>query len=326
MNLFSGLIIGTSLFASNVYLVPGGENIAFEVKPDGVIVTSTYDVKINKDIYNPSKHSDILKGDIIKAAEGYKVDSLESFIKIFNHYIDKGKIELTLYRKEKKLTKTLRLIKVDDKIKTGLYVKERILGIGTVSFYDPVNHIYGALGHEIYDPDSETIVDIKSGSIYESNVIGIKNNGDDVGEKIASTELENKLGDIKINSTFGIFGSIEEVPSTYTKIEMASINEVKIGKAYIHTVTSGSKVEAYEIKITNLKKQDTIQEKGISFTITDEKLLSLSGGIYYGMSGSPIIQDNKLVGAVTHVIASDKTSGYGIYMESMYQYVIDNLL
>ncbi len=325
MNLGIGLVMGLSLLSSNVYLIPGGENIAFEVKTDGIIVTSTYDVKSGKDIYNPSKHSDINKGDIIKGVEGYKVDSLESFINIFNRYIDKGKISVNIVRKGKKLTKTLRLIKVDEKIKTGLYVKERILGIGTISFYDPENHIYGALGHEIYDPDSDTIVDVKSGSIYESNVIGIKNNNNDIGEKIGSTELDNYLGDIQINSEFGIFGSIEEIPSSYVPIEMAKMNEVKIGKAKIHTVTKGSKIEEYEIKITSLKKQSGIDEKGIAFTITDKKLLDIGGGIYYGMSGSPIIQNNKLVGAVTHVLANDITSGYGIYMESMYQYALNNL-
>ena len=325
MNLLTGLGIGISLFASNVFLVRGGENIAFEVRPDGLIVTSTYDVKIGNDIYNPSKHSDINKGDIIKAIENYKVDSLTSFINVFNKYIDKGKVDLTIKRKNRYYHKSLRLIKVDDKIKTGLYVKERILGIGTVSFYDPEKHIYGALGHEIYDTDSDSIVDIKSGSIYESNVIGIKNNGDDVGEKISDTELENKLGDIKINSEFGIFGSIDEIPSTYVPIEMAKSKDVKIGNAKIYTVTKGNKVEEYSIKITNLKKQDTIDEKGISFKITDERLLSLGGGIYYGMSGSPIIQNNKLVGAVTHVLSNDKTAGYGIYMEAMYNYALNNL-
>lgn len=325
MNLGICLCMGFSLLTSNIYLIPGGENIAFEVKTDGIIVTSTYDVKNGKDIYNPSKHSDILKGDIIKAVENYKVDSLESFIKVFNHYVDKGKINITICRKGKKYTKILRLIKQDDKIKTGLYVKERVLGIGTISFYDPVNHIYGALGHEIYDPDSETIVDIRTGSIYESSVIGIKENGEDIGEKIASTELDNVLGDIKVNSTFGIFGSIEEIPSSYVPIEMAKMEEVKIGDASIYTVTKGNQVEEYKIKITSLKKQSSIEEKGISFKITDEELLEIGGGIYYGMSGSPIIQNNKLVGAVTHVLSNDKTSGYGIYMESMYKYALDNL-
>lgn len=325
MNLFTGFTIGISLLSSNVFLVPGGENIAFEVKTDGIIVTSTYDVKNGSGIYNPSKHSDIKKGDIIKAVEDYKVDSLSSFIGVFNKYIDKGKVDITVYRKGKKMSKTLRLIKVDDKIKTGLYIKERVLGIGTISFYDPENKIYGALGHEIFDPDSQTIIDVKSGTIYESEVIGIKNNNDDVGEKIASTELKKDLGDIKINSEFGIFGSIEEVPKNYTAIEMAKIEDVKIGAAKIHTVTKGNQVEEYDIKITSLKKQNKIDEKGISFTITDKKLLDLGGGIYYGMSGSPIIQNNKLVGAVTHVLSNDKTSGYGIYMESMYQYALNNL-
>ncbi len=308
---------------SNIYLVPGGQNIAFEVKTNGLIVTSTYDVKDGKNIYNPSKHSNILKGDIIKGVEGYKVDSLDSFIDIFNRYVDKGNIDINILRKGKMLTKNLKLIKEDDKIKTGLFVKERILGLGTMSFYDPVNKIYGALGHEIFDPDSETIVDIKEGTIFESKVIGIKNNNKDVGEKIGTTTLEKDLGNIVVNSTYGIYGNIDEVPTTYKPLKMASINEVKVGDAKIYTVTEGYKIKEYDIKITSLKKQTEIEEKGISFEIVDKELLSISGGIYYGMSGSPIIQDNMLVGAVTHVIASDKKLGYGIYMDSMYQYALN---
>lgn len=324
MNPYLGLLFSLPLI-SNVYLIPGGDNIAFELKTDGIIVTSTYDIKIGNTIYNPTVHSDINRGDIIKACEGYKVNSVDDFIKIFNNFINKGKIDLTLYRDNKKMHKTLRLIKDGDKIKTGLFVKERILGIGTISFYDEEKHIYGALAHEIYDDDSKSIVEFKEGTIYKSKVIGIKNNDDEIGEKIADTSLKNELGSILENSKFGIFGKIEEIPSTYKKMELGLMKDIHLGKAKIHTVTKDFKIEEYDVIITELKKQKNYDIKGIGFKIVDEDLLNISGGIYYGMSGSPLIQDNKLIGSVSHVLAKDKKKGYALYMEHMYNYALEKL-
>ena len=324
MKLSLAIILIGSLFnlgnkSQDIYLVPGGENIAFELKNDGITVTGSYEVQTKEKKYNPSRDSDIQKGDILHAIEGYRIHSLDEFVSYFNQFIHQEEVEIDLTRKGKPLKRKLFLLKDNGKIKTGLYVKERVLGIGTMSFYDPESKIYGALGHEVYDQDSQEMVDVQSGSIYKSAVLGIKNNGNKVGEKVGSTELKEKLGSALKNTPYGLFGKIDEVPKSYVPIPMAKQNEVKIGKAKIQTVTQGFKIEEYSIEITDLKPQNDIDVKGISFTITDETLLSIGGGIYYGMSGSPIIQNGKLVGAVTHVLSDNKISGYGIYMESMYE-------
>ena len=265
-------VVGLLLSSNNVLLVPGGDNIAFEIKSNGVIITGTYDINTSNGVYNPSNNQDIRKGDIIKEVEGNNIDSLESFINEFNKYLSKDNIDITLYRKGNKLNKSLKLIKQNDDIKTGLFVKDRLIGIGTVSFYDKENNIYGALGHEVYDDTSSSIVELKTGSIYKSEVIGINNNKK-IAEKVADISLETEVGSILINSNYGIFGEIDDMPSSYTPIKLANIEEVSLGKAYIRTVTKGNKIDEYEINITSLKPQDNLDIKGIEFDVIDEELI-----------------------------------------------------
>ena len=324
-NLFalaSGFFLSYSTFTSYnaLSLIPGGDNIAFEIYPDGIIVTGTYDIKYDNHIYNPSVHSDINKGDRIIKIGNYKVTDLYSFTSKINEFEAKSYCPITLKRNNKEYVKNLHLILQNNVYKTGLYVKERLLGLGTVSYYDPITKSYGALAHEVYDSDSGSILEVRTGKTYLEDVDSInKSENGKVGNKNSTITFDEELGDIKKNTKFGIFGSVEEIPSTYTPIEVAEIEEIKLGKAEILTTVKGSEIEKFTINITNLKKQKTPDIKGISFKITDDKLLDIAGGIYSGMSGSPIIQDNKLVGAVTHVNIDNVTTGYAIYMKYMYE-------
>lgn len=319
MALLMGALNGPNI-ANGLSLVPGGDNVVFEIKPNGIIITGTYDVKIDKTIYNPSKHSDLNKGDIIIGCEGKTILEIQDFIECFNTYNNQDTLNLTIKRKNSTLKKELKLIHEGQSIKTGLYVKERLLGIGTVSFYDPVTKKYGALGHEVIDQDTNSVLDVRTGAIYEGEVIGVnKGTNGHPGDKVSEVNLNNNLGTLISNTPYGIFGEINQVPSTYQAIEVAKVDQVKLGEAKIYTVTKGNTIKQYDIQITNLAKQEDISTKGITFKITDQELLSLSGGVYSGMSGSPIIQGDYLVGAVTHVLVNDIEKGYGIYMEYMYQ-------
>lgn len=320
------LSITAPTFTNALTLIPGGENIAFEIYPDGIIVTGSYDVNIERDTYNPQRDSDVIKGDRIIRIGDRKVTDLKSFTDEFYLYKDSGIIPLIIKRKDQEYQREIRLIKDGGSYKTGLYVKERLLGVGTVSFYDPINNTYGALAHEIYDNDSQSIIDVRVGVIYLESVESItpSRNGD-VGNKNCDLNFEDDIGNIYANTKFGIFGNIEDIPSSYVPIEVANWDEVKIGKAILRTCIKGDRVEEFEICITSLKKQDTIATKGISFRITDSRLLSICGGIYQGMSGSPIIQNDKLVGAVTHVNVDDVESGYAVYMQYMYEKSLENL-
>ncbi len=324
---YLGVVFLSSLFAFNdiqsinaqTLYVPGGENIAIEIKSDGLLVTGTYDVKTDNGIYNPEKDSDIKRGDLIYKVNNQSVDSIEDLPHVFKDITSiESSVPIKLYRDNISLNKNLKLVKSskDSNWKTGLLVKEKILGIGTVTFYNPNNSSYVALGHQFSDNDFSKIMDLTSGSIYESEVIGIKKSSDGIpGEKIAKIS-DNKIGTIIINNEYGIYGKVNKIPSK-NKMEIASQQEVKKGEAQIYTVVEGNKIQSYDIKITDLKKQDKISTKGIVFEITDKKLLNISNGIVQGMSGSPIIQDNKIIGAVTHVLVDDVSKGYGLYASWM---------
>ena len=238
---------------------------------------------------------------------------------ITNNELIEPKINLTIKRNQVYLNRTVDLILQNNQYKTGLYIKERLLGIGTVSFYDPVNKIYGALGHEVIDNDTGRMIEVKSGMSYLTEVTGINKSTDgNPGSKLADFKTIKPLGEILTNTSIGIYGNYKDIDNSLKPIEMAYHDEVKLGNAEIWTVINGLKVQKYNIKITALQKQNYTDVKGITFKVVDNDLLNKTGGIVAGMSGSPIIQNNKLVGAVTHVITDNVDYGYGVYMEWMY--------
>ncbi len=257
---------------------------------------------------------------LIIKANNKAVNSLNDLISVFsNNELIEPKINLTIKRNQVYLNRTVDLILQNNQYKTGLYIKERLLGIGTVSFYDPVNKIYGALGHEVIDNDTGRMIEVKSGMSYLTEVTGINKSTDgNPGSKLADFKTIKPLGEILTNTSIGIYGNYKDIDNSLKPIEMAYHDEVKLGNAEIWTVINGLKVQKYNIKITALQKQNYTDVKGITFKVVDNDLLNKTGGIVAGMSGSPIIQNNKLVGAVTHVITDNVDYGYGVYMEWMY--------
>ena len=320
-------LIATAFLMSSVNknqldIIPSGENIVFEIKPEGIIITGSYKVKIDSYSYDPLKDSDIRIGDIILEVNNTKISSIEEFLDAINQNQETYSVNLLIKRNQSKITKKLNIKKLDNIPKTGLFVKERVLGVGTLTFIDTENNIYGALGHEVIDNSTDQIIDVDSGYIYKENVINIsKGSNGNPGEKQSTTNLSVKLGDIEANTEYGIFGNLDSSKNSSYVTSIANRNEVKLGKATILTCIEGNKVEEFEIEITSLKKQEL---KGITFKITDERLLKKAGGVYSGMSGSPIIQNGKLVGAVTHVIVNNISTGYGIYIEDMYEECLEN--
>ena len=313
-----------SISINNTKLIPSGENILFEIKPDGVIVTGFYDVKDENRYYNPSIHSDICKGDLIKKVNGKKISSLDSFLLEFRNSDEKNEVQVSLIRDNRLLERSIRLIKTNSTLKTGLFVKERVLGIGTLTYIDPVTKYYGALGHEVIDPDMNKEIEVNEGSIYRSSVISIsKGEKGSPGEKLSSTEMDFTLGDVEENTKYGIFGTVDELPKSYVALDICPIDKIKIGKASFLTCTNKNEVKSYSLEITSIKKNE--ETKGISFKITDKEIIEKYGGVYSGMSGSPIIQDNTLIGAITHVSIQNPVNGYGIFMETMYSRMMANL-
>lgn len=322
------LISSAILFSSISYqlndIYVGGENIVFEIKPEGIIVTGSYDIKINNKIYNPIKHSDILIGDIIYEVNNTKINSINAFLETLKENKTNQSVELLISRNGVKIKRILQVYVEEDQIKSGLFVKERVLGVGTLSFIDTDNNIYGALGHEVVD-SSNNLIEVYEGSIFKEEVINIsKGSNGKPGEKTSTTKLNNNIGTICNNTNYGIFGTIDSTYTSNYTCELASKDELKLGKATILTTIEKNKVEEFEIEIINLKKQNKQDLKGITFKITDKRLLEKTGGVYSGMSGSPIMQNGKLVGAVTHVLVNDVVCGYGVYIEYMYQEALES--
>lgn len=297
-----------------VYL--GGTPIGLTIYTDGVLVVSDglIDMK-NSNI----KKNDILKnGDIIKSIDGKEVKSLEDINEILKD-LNKDEAEITYIRNNKEKQDNLSLLKDSEgKYKLGVWVKDDLSGIGTLTFVRK-NKDYGALGHAITNGQQDNIIPMINGSIYDCSLIGINK-----GEKNNPGELKcvfisrNRKGDIKKNTKYGIYGHLDnlDLVDNNISLNMGGRLSVKPGKAKIISNVSGIR-EEYEIEIIKANYQTKSDDKSIVFRVTDERLLNLTGGIIQGMSGSPIIQNNKVVGAVTHVFLSDPTKGYGVYTDWM---------
>ncbi len=307
------MIFPSIVFAYSDYIIPGGENIGIKINSKHVAIVGFY--KVNNNYIGEDAGFKV--GDQIVKIENEEVTSIDSMIELVNKYKDQSKIEVTFYRSNKELKTNLSLtIDTDGVYKTGLYVKDQINGIGTLTYIDPNTKIYGALGHEIADKTTLQKVDIKDGKIFESSVTGIKpsKNGEP-GEKQAKLYTDNIFGNIKSNTESGIFGSFTDKFPNNNVIEVGKPEDVKIGKAIIRTVIDQNIKKDFEIEIIEIDK--TNSTKNILFKITDTELLNKTGGVVAGMSGSPIIQNNKIVGAVTHVIVNDSDKGYGIFITTM---------
>ena len=308
--IFLLLLFPTIVYAYSNYIIPGGNTIGIDVKNDGVIVIGFYKIK---DKYNMN---DIVVGDIIKKINNNPISSVNDMVLEIENNIKDDKVNMTIIRDKKEIDIDFKLIKDNDTYKTGLYVKDSVSGIGTLTYIDPGTKIYGALGHEIIEGNTLNRIEVKSGTIFESVITSIdRSSVGYAGTKNADFYPKNVFGNISKNTISGIYG-------TYTKdiieselMEVGLPNDLKIGDAYIYTVLDGNKVNKYKINISKINTSSKI--KNIYFEIVDEELLKGSGGIVQGMSGSPIIQDDKIYGAVTHVIVNNPKTGYGIFITTM---------
>ena len=308
----SFFLLPYNVLAYSEYIIPGGQTLGIKVDTSGIMIIGFY--KINGNYNKGSKELKV--GDYIQKINGIKIDNLETMTSVIEQSIENKKINVSFVRNNKEYETILPLIYSDKKYKTGLFVKDSIKGIGTLSYIDPETKIFGALGHEIEDTSTHSIVEIKSGSIFRNMITGIDKSMPGVaGSKLAKFDYEIKYGKILKNTPYGIFGIYD---GNYLNNKALKISEnIKLGDAYFQTVLENEKIEKYNIEITALNKNSNI--KNITFKITDEKVLNKTGGVVQGMSGSPIIQNDELVGVITHVIVDNPTTGYGILITTMLQ-------
>ena len=308
----------------NRELVACGNTVGVKLKIDGILVIGISDVEgMDGKRTLPVAEANIKPGDLIMQVNGKKLDSIDDLIK----EIDKSNgSKIKLRYKSGSILKDVEIVPVkavdDKKYHIGLWVRDSTAGIGTLTFYDPGTGCFGALGHGITDIDTGTLMPIENGEILESNILGVKRGRQGMPGELKGVFIEdkNKLGIIQVNSNYGIYGKLN--PDATQRIARRQYpiglrNQVKEGPAVILSNINGKDVEAYDVEIQKVSRQNLNGSKGMIIRIVDKRLLDATGGIVQGMSGSPIIQDNRIIGAVTHVLVNDPARGYGILIEGM---------
>ena len=312
------LLIICSLFYANVYayserIIPGGESIGINIETKGILITGFYRIDDNE--LNSSTPK-LMIGDRITHVNGFEVNTIDELTIKMKENVKNDEVILTIDRDNKKINTRLKLVYKNGTYKTGLYVKDEINGIGTLSYIDPNSMVYGALGHDIRESETNKKIEISSGTIFKSKITSIDRSiKGSPGGKNAQFYKNEIYGNISKNETTGIYGKYNKINNTKKTLLVGDIKNIKTGKAFIRTVIEGEDVKNFEIKITNIDTSSP--NKNINFVVTDKKLLEKSGGIVQGMSGSPIIQDDKIIGVVSHVVVSNPIKGYGIDIVKM---------
>lgn len=313
--LFGIIPIGKSTETTEKKFVQlGGYPIGVAIDTNGLYVTSKVSVVTNKGAVCPVVDCDIKSGDVLVAIDDIKLEKIGQISSILQS--DKEiTIKIRRGNQEKDYLITPALDALSGKYKLGLLLQDQIEGIGTMTYTD--NDNFYALGHTVKDMNGGNVI-ATSGNIYNSYINGyVRGQKGRAGELNGSfSTIESSLGKITSNNNYGLYGKLQNSVTTQS-IELGSRADVQPGSAYIYSTIDGQSPQKYEIQIIKANNQTSPAEKSMVLRIVDERLLSTTGGIVQGMSGSPIIQNDKLVGAVTHVFTSDPTKGYGVYIDWM---------
>lgn len=315
------LIQPLPLHADSETVVLGGDTIAITVNYDGVYVSGMYDFEMNGEIVSAAEEGTVQVGDRIVESNGRTIRNVEDlFSNLKPLQKSRNQIPVMVIRDGEKVAATLLVCYLEEEkvFKTGLYVKDKIKGIGTLTYYDPSSMTFGALGHEIAEEGQSTPADVSMGEVFKATIVSLrKSSAGNPGEKICRSESLIPVGMVSKNTIYGLYGQVSSIPKEAKVVPVGGRDEVHVGTAEIYTVLEGSTPQRYSIRITEVKSQSEQAVKGIRFEVTDPQLISKTGGIVQGMSGSPILQDGKLVGAVTHMVTNQPASGYGIYIDWM---------
>jgi stage IV sporulation protein B len=311
---------------ADIMVYPGGQPVGVKLNTKGVLVVALSDIEgVNGKTASPAANAGVQIGDSIIRINDNEINHAEDVTRFVNREKN-SEITLKLQRKNNSSFFEVKvkpaLDSTDGKQKIGLWVRDSTAGVGTLTLYDDKTKKFAALGHPITDADTGTVLNVNNGVIISSNIVSIKKGTrGNPGELRGLFIDENKIkGQIIKNTECGIFGNGTKslINSKFNKpMKVGLRNEIKVGKAQILTTVNGSEPELFEIEIQKLLSQSTSGSKSMIIKITDPRLLEKTGGIVQGMSGSPIIQNNKIVGAVTHVLINKPDVGYGIYIEWM---------
>lgn len=299
------------IFANENYVYLGGDSIG--VKFDtGVIITGQFEVMTKNGKTKPWKNSNLIAGDQILKFNGKIVDNNQTLLK-YLCITNLTEVDLLIKRNNQKINTTIKVVEtINDEKSLGLYVKDQMIGIGTITYIDPETNYFASLGHGVYT-DNISLGNIDGNLVY-SQVEGIKKGTTGIpGEKRAVLDT-NVIGTIKFNDQSGVYGIINSTYQIHNKVKIGSQKEIEKGKAKIYTVINANEIKAYDVVITDYNYQTTKETKGLKIKVIDQNLIKETGGIIQGMSGSPIVQNGKIIGAVSHVSVNNPLIGYGVHI------------
>ena len=291
-------------------LVPVGAAVGIQIKTDGIVITGF-------DEHAPAREAGLRTGDVIRCVDGTAVEQAADLAAAVRQSGGRS-LTISALRKGKSVEVAVTPEAKEGGWQMGIYIRDSIAGIGTVTFYDPRTGAYGALGHGISDGGSTQLLPLADGELIRAEVVGV-NRGQKgkPGQLQGSFDTEDPIGTVERNTNAGIFGDLELDCDDELLLPVAAPSEIKVGAAKIRCMVCGDEICEYDVKIEKVCAEDVYSGRNMIVKVTDPVLLKTTGGIVQGMSGSPIIQDGKLVGAVTHVLVNDPTTGYGIFIENM---------
>ena len=303
-------------------LIPGGQALGVAMRTEGVLIVGVSEVAEG---ISPAKSAGLAPGDVIVNVDGTPVATAEGLTELLNK-AGPQPVHIAYKRSGEPRTALLtpHLDEATGHVRLGAWVRDSTAGVGTLSFYDPDTGKYAALGHAITDGDTGSVLTVSEGQVLKANIVAVqKGQSGAPGELKGSFLREGEvLGDIRRNSILGIYGALDKAaanPLYPNGLPIGLRSGVHTGRATILSSVDGEGVKEYAIEITRVNQQTSPAPKSMVIRVTDERLLAATGGIVQGMSGSPIIQDGHLIGAVTHVFVSDPTQGYGLYVDWMLQ-------
>ena len=303
----------------------GGYPLGFTLECEGVLIVSLGEVETENGTVFPAKDKNIKEGDILKSVDGVIVKSASHLHSLLNSNEDPKEVELEILRGKTQIFQKIVPAKEasSNMFRLGFWIRDNAAGVGTLTYVRADNMRFGSLGHPVCDIDTGKLMPVAGGNIYKCNVVGVNKGTRGTAGELRGLFLKNGLtaGTVDANNEYGVYGTMKDdyVKNLGQPVEIGLRDEVKTGKAKILCTIDGNTPKEYDIEIVKLNHQSKSDKKSMVIKIVDKELIEQTGGIVQGMSGSPILQNGKLVGAVTHVFVSDPTKGFGIYIDWMIQ-------
>ena len=308
-------ILPLNAAAAGESLVPVGKAVGITLEIDGALVCGFRAVETAEGERRPAEESGMKAGDVITEIDGRRVSSAEDLMSVLD---DGAGDEMTVTVSRRGTPHELCLqpaVGVSGCLELGVLIRDRIAGVGTVTYFDPGTGTFGALGHSVSDPETGFILPLREGSVASARITSVRLGEDGRPGELVGVFSPDGTGTVERNTEFGVFGTADGIAFDGELLQTAPAGEIKAGKAELIATVDGSEPERYEIRITKILGRGAGRDMLVE--VTDERLVALTGGIVRGMSGCPIIQNGRLVGAVTHVLVNEPTKGYAVSIERM---------